>query len=168
MLSRKATWHRFVRIQSIQGRAALESKPHSSIDTRLQVSSGLSCMTVCRLLLQEKEGITICATIHCPSIETFRLFDRVLLLQHGRAVYHGDNGAPVIDYFQTSFPDVREVTSVEPAWSACNAIHRHVCCRCIVRRCAGSACCPIPMCCEASVCRVSCNAVASGCLSSNE
>ena len=59
------------------------------------------------MLPQEKEGITICATIHCPSIETFRLFDRVLLLQHGRAVYHGDNGAPVIDYFQTNFPDVR-------------------------------------------------------------
>ncbi len=34
----------------------------------------------------------------------------MLLLQHGRAVYHGDNGASVIDYFQTSFPDVRHVT----------------------------------------------------------
>ena len=66
-----------------------------------------SLYTILRCV-QEKEGITICATIHCPSIETFRLFDRVLLLQHGRAVYHGDNGAPVIDYFQTSFPDVRQ------------------------------------------------------------
>ena len=57
--------------------------------------------------MQEKEGITICATIHCPSIETFRLFDRVLLLQHGRVVYHGDNGAPVVDYFVANFSDVR-------------------------------------------------------------
>ena len=76
-----------------------------------------------RTLSQEKEGITICATIHCPSIETFRLFDRVLLLQHGRAVYHGDNGAPVIDYFQTNFPDVR--LCLLPGFHACCNLQRH-------------------------------------------
>ena len=57
-------------------------------------------------LVQEKEGITICATIHCPSIETFRLFERVLLLQHGRVVYHGDNGIPILNYFGENFPQV--------------------------------------------------------------
>ncbi len=31
----------------------------------------------------------------------------MLLLQHGRVVYHGDNGVPVVEYFVTNFPDVR-------------------------------------------------------------
>ena len=55
---------------------------------------------------QEKEGITICATIHCPSIETFRLFEQVLLLQQGRVVCHGDNGPPIMTYFADNFPEV--------------------------------------------------------------
>ena len=61
--------------------------------------------------MQEKEGITICATIHCPSSETFRLFDRVLLLQHGAVVYHGDNGTPVLNYFAENFPQVSAMTA---------------------------------------------------------
>ena len=68
--------------------------------------------------MQEREGITICATIHCPSAETFRLFDRVLLLQHGRVVYHGDNGAAVTSYFAESFPQVPPLVAMRRHTSA--------------------------------------------------
>lgn len=32
------------------------------------------------------------SSIHAPSPDTFALFDRVLILQRGRAVYFGENG----------------------------------------------------------------------------
>lgn len=37
-------------------------------------------------------GIAVASSIHAPSPDTFALFDRVLILQRGRAVYFGDNG----------------------------------------------------------------------------
>jgi ABC-type multidrug transport system ATPase subunit len=40
-----------------------------------------------------KTGITICATIHNPTPYCFNLFDRLMILLHGRVVYSGDNGA---------------------------------------------------------------------------
>lgn len=40
-----------------------------------------------------KTGITICATIHNPTPFCFNLFDRLMILLHGRVVYSGDNGA---------------------------------------------------------------------------
>ncbi len=57
----------------------------------------LSCQS---LLLQviavvkglTKTGITICATIHNPTPYCFNLFDRLMILLHGRVVYSGENG----------------------------------------------------------------------------
>lgn len=37
-------------------------------------------------------GIAVASSIHAPSPDTFALFDRVLILQRGRAVYFGENG----------------------------------------------------------------------------
>ena len=39
-----------------------------------------------------KTGITICATIHNPTPFCFNLFDRLMILLHGRVVYSGENG----------------------------------------------------------------------------
>lgn len=39
-----------------------------------------------------KTGITICATIHNPTPYCFNLFDRLMILLHGRVVYSGENG----------------------------------------------------------------------------
>ena len=44
-------------------------------------------------------GMTICATIHCPPPHTFRLFDRLLILQRGSPVYFGGNGEAALSYF---------------------------------------------------------------------
>ena len=41
-----------------------------------------------------RTGITICATIHNPTPYCFNLFDRLMILLHGRVVYSGENGAP--------------------------------------------------------------------------
>jgi ABC-type multidrug transport system ATPase subunit len=49
-------------------------------------------MTVVKTLT--KTGITICATIHNPTPYCFNLFDRLMILLHGRVVYSGENGAP--------------------------------------------------------------------------
>ena len=48
-------------------------------------------MTVVKTLT--KTGITICATIHNPTPYCFNLFDRLMILLHGRVVYSGENGA---------------------------------------------------------------------------
>ena len=48
-------------------------------------------MTVVKNLT--KTGITICATIHNPTPYCFNLFDRLMILLHGRVVYSGLNGA---------------------------------------------------------------------------
>jgi ATP-binding cassette, subfamily G (WHITE), member 2 len=45
-------------------------------------------------------GVTICATIHSPSPYTFDLFDRLLVLVRGEAVYFGPNGDRMLDYFK--------------------------------------------------------------------
>ena len=47
-------------------------------------------MTVVKTLT--KTGITICATIHNPTPYCFNLFDRLMILLHGRVVYSGENG----------------------------------------------------------------------------
>lgn len=39
-----------------------------------------------------RSGIAVASSIHAPSPDTFALFDRVLILQRGRAVYFGENG----------------------------------------------------------------------------
>ena len=45
------------------------------------------------VLTQTLASITVCATIHSPSPQTFALFDRLIILLRGRIVYFGDNGA---------------------------------------------------------------------------
>lgn len=52
---------------------------------------GMQVMTVVKGLT--KTGITICATIHNPTPYCFNLFDRLMILLHGRVVYSGENGA---------------------------------------------------------------------------
>lgn len=51
----------------------------------------MQVMTVVKGLT--KTGITICATIHNPTPYCFNLFDRLMILLHGRVVYSGENGA---------------------------------------------------------------------------
>jgi len=46
-----------------------------------------------------REGMTVVATIHCPPPHTFALFDRLLVLQRGRAAYFGANGPRAAAYF---------------------------------------------------------------------
>ena len=43
-------------------------------------------------LTRTSGSITVCATIHSPSPQTFSLFGRVIILLRGRMVYFGDNG----------------------------------------------------------------------------
>ncbi|KAI7843801.1 hypothetical protein COHA_002699 [Chlorella ohadii] len=52
-------------------------------------------------------GIAVASSIHAPSPDTFALFDRVLILQRGRAVYFGDNGEACSRYFAEQFPALR-------------------------------------------------------------
>lgn len=47
-------------------------------------------MSVVRTLT--KEGMTIVATIHSPTPYCFNLFDRLMILIGGHAIYHGPNG----------------------------------------------------------------------------
>lgn len=56
--------------------------------------------------MQVKDGISICATIHCPPAQTFQRFDRIFLLQRGRVVFFGQNNAAAAGYFQEGFPEV--------------------------------------------------------------
>ncbi|KAK9904696.1 hypothetical protein WJX75_000743 [Coccomyxa subellipsoidea] len=53
-----------------------------------------------------KTGITICATIHNPTPYCFNLFDRLMILLHGRVVYSGENGPGAVRYFE-QFPGVK-------------------------------------------------------------
>ncbi|KAL8860685.1 MAG: hypothetical protein Q9178_003038 [Gyalolechia marmorata] len=59
--------------------------------------------TICRLLRRLADaGQTILCTIHQPSGTIFEMFDRLLLIQHGRSLYFGNigqNSRIVIDYF---------------------------------------------------------------------
>lgn len=53
--------------------------------------------------MQVKDGISICATIHCPPAQTFQRFDRIFLLQRGRVVFFGQNNAAAAAYFEDGF-----------------------------------------------------------------
>lgn len=50
-------------------------------------------MELVKALTKTLNSITVCATIHSPSHQTFSLFDKVIILLRGRIVYFGDNGA---------------------------------------------------------------------------
>ncbi len=49
-------------------------------------------MELVKALTGTINSITVCATIHSPSPQTFDLFDRVIILLSGRIVYFGNNG----------------------------------------------------------------------------
>lgn len=67
-------------------------EPTSGLDSQ----TSLDVVAILRNLANE--GVTIMSTIHSPTSEAFRLFDKVLLLVKGQTVYfgglHGDQGAP--------------------------------------------------------------------------
>lgn len=50
-------------------------------------------MELVMALTKTHNSITVCATIHSPSPQTFALFDKVIILLRGRIVYFGENGA---------------------------------------------------------------------------
>jgi len=49
-------------------------------------------MELVMALTRTNNSITVCATIHSPSPNTFNLFDKVIILLRGRIVYFGNNG----------------------------------------------------------------------------
>ena len=51
-------------------------------------------MELVKALTRTVNSITVCATIHSPSPQTFDLFDKVIILLSGRIVYFGNNGGP--------------------------------------------------------------------------
>mmetsp|Transcript_26006 Transcript_26006/g.66028 ORF Transcript_26006/g.66028 Transcript_26006/m.66028 type:complete len:645 (-) Transcript_26006:1612-3546(-) len=67
-------------------------------------TTGLDSSTALSLVLSlvklAKAGKTIICTIHQPRSNIFSLFDRLLLLQHGKTVYFGGSGESV-DYFSS-------------------------------------------------------------------
>ena len=51
-------------------------------------------MELVKALTRTVNSITVCATIHSPSPQTFDLFGKVIILLSGRIVYFGNNGGP--------------------------------------------------------------------------
>ena len=61
-----------------------------------------------------------------PWLQTFALFDRILILQRGRVVYFGPNGSSALEYFQGSphFQVSYRCRRVLPAASCCQLARR--------------------------------------------
>ena len=53
-------------------------------------------MELVKALTRTMNSITVCATIHSPSPQTFDLFDKVIILLSGRIVYFGNNGEYIL------------------------------------------------------------------------
>ncbi|CAL8472002.1 g11544 [Coccomyxa elongata] len=70
-----------------------------------------SVMELVKALTKTLNSITVCATIHSPSPQTFNLFDKVIILLRGRIVYFGDNGTDAASYFEKRFPDVDPISN---------------------------------------------------------
>ena len=71
----------------------LLDEPTSGLDS-------IAALSIAKLLKKEsRRGLTVVATIHTPSAETFLQFDRVILLSEGMTIY---NGSPhlIKDYFE--------------------------------------------------------------------
>jgi ABC-type multidrug transport system ATPase subunit len=58
----------------------------------------LQVMDIVKRLTTSNDSITVCATIHSPSPQTFNLFDKIIILLSGRIVYFGDNGNPTFKH----------------------------------------------------------------------
>ena len=66
----------------VAGRDVIRSDPNTSGQV----------MELVKALTRTMNSITVCATIHSPSPQTFELFDKVIILLSGRIVYFGNNG----------------------------------------------------------------------------
>ena len=61
----------------------LLDEPTSGLDS-------ISALTIAKLLKKEsRRGLSVLATIHTPSAETFLQFDRCILLSDGYTIYNG-------------------------------------------------------------------------------
>lgn len=67
-----------------------------------------------------KTGITICATIHNPTPYCFNLFDRLMILLHGRVVYSGENGDSRLPTSPSHSSNSKAVTNIRQ----CSSISR--------------------------------------------
>lgn len=68
-------------------------------------------MELVKALTRTVNSITVCATIHSPSPQTFDLFDKVIILLSGRIVYFGNNGAPPA-HTHAAVPAVRMMPAI--------------------------------------------------------
>eukprot|EP00884_Botryococcus_braunii_P004583 jgi/Botrbrau1/14125/Bobra.182_3s0068.1 len=78
--------------------------------TGLDSFNAFEVMRVVRNLATD--GITLCATVHCPTQAIFELFDNLLIMQRGRTVYFGPNSSVALDYF-SSLDGVRAIGRTE-------------------------------------------------------
>lgn len=75
-------------------RVVLLDEPTSGLDS-------FTAVKICRILkeIARKHGKTICATIHQPSSQAFKYFDKLILMCDGHIVYQGD-AKDSTDYFK--------------------------------------------------------------------
>ena len=82
-----------------------------------ELTSGLDAYTGHEAALAVKglseSGITICLSLHSPPPRTFRLFDRLLMIQKGRVLYFGPSGLDVLNYLEQNFPCLRSMDENE-------------------------------------------------------
>ena len=90
-------------VQLLSIAQAILNQNNASILLLDEPTSGLdsiAALSIAKLLKKEsRRGLTVVATIHTPSAETFLQFDRVILLSEGMTIY---NGSPhlIKDYFE--------------------------------------------------------------------
>lgn len=76
-------------------------------------------MELVKALTRTVNSITVCATIHSPSPQTFELFDKVIILLSGRIVYFGNNGERLVHAAALE----PSVTLQRSCWSI--GLHKH-------------------------------------------
>lgn len=74
----------------------LVDEPSSGLDS----TTAESVVAVLSRLAKEKNQMVIC-TIHQPSYKLFSTFDKLLMLHHGRVVYHGQTNERLHSYFSS-------------------------------------------------------------------
>ena len=88
---------------------ALELLARPSVLFLDEPTSGLDSVTALSLLhilrgIAHKENVTVVTTIHQPSRRIFDLFDDLLILDHGEAVYHGLASELHVFFDKAGFP----------------------------------------------------------------
>ena len=71
-------------------------EPTSGLDS----TAGSEVMLTVKRLVNN--GTTIIATIHSPTATAFALFDRLMMLSHGRVAFFGHPGVQLMDYCEQS------------------------------------------------------------------